>query len=89
MSYDQPRRVTKLLVVANDRSLPHCEGRVQHIKIGSPRPSRGHGQWSGISVVNIFLDDDVTSSGNLPLELNDLALNCSFFLLRVRAHTRV
>ena len=46
-------------------------------------------QGAAISVVDVFPDEHVACGGDLPLELNHLALNCSFFLLRVRAHTRV
>ena len=43
-------------------------------------------QRAAVPVVDVFPDEQMTRGGDLPLELRDMALNGSFFLLRVCAH---
>ena len=88
-------------LVDNDGLIRHSAGdaiggkeidRIEHINL-QIRPQLVNGgsiqQRAAISVVDVFPDQHMSCGGDLPLELNHLVLNCSFFLLRVGAHTRV
>jgi hypothetical protein len=44
---------------------------------------------AAVPVVDVFLDEDVACGSDLPFQLDNLTLNCSLFLLRICAHTRV
>jgi hypothetical protein len=46
-------------------------------------------QRTAVSVVGVFLDEHVARGGDLPLKLEHLALNGSFFLLGIGAHACV
>ena len=46
-------------------------------------------QGAAVTVVNVFPNEHVACRADLSFQLNKLALNCTFLLLRVGAHSSV
>jgi hypothetical protein len=58
---------------------------------GIPHPIEGRSieQRAGVPVVDVFLNEFMTRNCDLLAKLHELAINCSFLLLRVGAHAGV
>jgi hypothetical protein len=67
----------------------HCvEQRVSYVPPERLEPGAIQ-QRTAVAVVDVFLHEHIARSGDLPLELEHLALNRSFFLLCIGTHAYV